>query len=116
MNKIFLGNAPITAAVDGGKSGMVHRDGEPFYWMGDTWWMGLTTRLDWPAGFHALTVDRVEKGFSVIQIVAGLYPDMDPFDERGANDVVPGVRRGGPPALAAWMAESDNTLIIPARG
>ncbi len=63
-----------------------HQDGKPFYWMGDTWWMGLTTRLDWPAGFHTLATDRVEKGFSVIQIVAGLYPDMDPFDKRGANE------------------------------
>ncbi len=37
-------------------------------------------------------------------------------DERGADDVIDGVRRGGPAALAAWMAESDNTLIIPTRG
>ena len=37
-------------------------------------------------------------------------------DERGAHDVVPRVRRGGPPALAAWIAESDNTLIIATRG
>ncbi|MCO4747552.1 MAG: DsrE family protein [Proteobacteria bacterium] len=36
-------------------------------------------------------------------------------DERGANDAVDGVRRGGPPALAAWMASSTNTLIIPTR-
>ena len=37
-------------------------------------------------------------------------------DERGAHEVVARVRRGGPPQLAAWMAESDNTLIIPTRG
>ncbi len=37
-------------------------------------------------------------------------------DERGANDAVAGVRRGGPPALATWMSDSDNTLIIPTRG
>jgi len=30
--------------------------------------------------------DRKEKGFNVIQIVAGLYPDMPPFDPRGANE------------------------------
>ncbi len=63
-----------------------HLDGTPFYWLADTWWMGLTSRLQWPAGFQALANDMVEKGFSVIQIVAGLYPDMDPFDERGANE------------------------------
>jgi hypothetical protein len=33
-----------------------------------------------------LAADRKEKGFTVIQIVAGLYPDMPPFDPRGANE------------------------------
>lgn len=36
-------------------------------------------------------------------------------DERGVHEVVEGVRRGGPPALAAWLDQSDNTLIIPTR-
>ena len=62
-----------------------HWDGTPFYWLGDTWWMGLTKRLSRP-GFQTLLRDRVRKGFSVVQIVAGLYPDMEPFDERGANE------------------------------
>jgi len=61
-------------------------DGTPFFWLGDTWWMGLTGRLSWPDGFQTLTADRVAKGFSVVQIVAGLYPDMPPFDPRGANE------------------------------
>ncbi len=63
-----------------------HADGTPFFWMGDTWWMGFTTRLSWPDGFRELTRDRVEKGFNVVQIIAGLYPDMLPFDERGENE------------------------------
>ncbi len=63
-----------------------HADGTPFLWLGDTWWMGFTRRLEWPGGFQELVADRVAKGFSVIQIVAGLYPDMEPFDERGANE------------------------------
>src|SRR5690606_7238149 len=62
-----------------------HDDGTPFFWVGDTWWMGLTSRLDWPAGFRELTADRVEKGFNVVQIVAGPYPDMDAWDPRGQN-------------------------------
>ncbi|MGI6239581.1 MAG: DUF4038 domain-containing protein [Christensenellales bacterium] len=65
---------------------LTHRDGTPFFWLGDTWWMGLTTRLSWPDDFQTLTADRVEKGYNVVQIVAGLYPDMLPFDERGANE------------------------------
>ena len=63
-----------------------HADGTPFFWLGDTWWMGLCQRLHWPDEFQALAADRVEKGFNVIQIVAGLYPDMPAFDPRGANE------------------------------
>jgi hypothetical protein len=63
-----------------------HRDGTPFFWLGDTWWMGFTKRLKWPEDFTLLTKDRVSKGFTLVQIVAGLYPDMPPFDERGANE------------------------------
>nr|MDO8115031.1 DUF4038 domain-containing protein [Candidatus Sigynarchaeota archaeon] len=63
-----------------------HADGTPFFWLGDTWWMGFTKRLHWPDEFKCLVEDRVQKGFTLIQIVAGLYPDMPPFDERGANE------------------------------
>src|ERR1043166_8398214 len=61
-------------------------DGKRFFWLGDTWWMGLCHRLEWPDEFKTLTADRVTKGFNVVQIVAGLYPDMPPFDPRGANE------------------------------
>jgi hypothetical protein len=63
-----------------------HADGTPFFWLGDTWWMGLCNRLRWPEDFQQLAADRVRKGFTVIQIIAGLYPDMPPFDPRGANE------------------------------
>jgi len=63
-----------------------HADGTPFFWLGDTWWMGLCKRLSWPDGFQTLTADRLLKGYTMVQIVAGLYPDMEPFDERGANE------------------------------
>jgi hypothetical protein len=48
-------------------------DGTPFYWLGDTWWSALSTRLSWD-GFQKLTADRTAKGFTVVQIVAGLIP------------------------------------------
>ena len=63
-----------------------HFDHTPFFWLGDTWWMGLCHRLRWPEEFEQLAADRRAKGFNVIQIVAGLYPDMPPFDPRGANE------------------------------
>jgi hypothetical protein len=65
---------------------LVYGDGTPFFWLGDTWWMGLCSRLHWPEDFQKLAADRKAKGFNVIQIVAGLYPDMFPFDPRGANE------------------------------
>lgn len=63
-----------------------HADGTPFFWLGDTWWMGLCGRLSWPQDFRALVQNRKETGFNVIQLVAGLYPDMPLFDERGRSD------------------------------
>ena len=63
-----------------------HQDGTPFFWLGDTWWMGLCERLEWPEDFKTLAADRKQKGFNVIQIVAGLYPDMPAFDDRGRNE------------------------------
>ena len=53
-----------------------HADGAPFFWLGDTWWMGLTKRLDWPDGFQMLAADRVAKGFNLVQIVAGPLPNF----------------------------------------
>jgi hypothetical protein len=61
-------------------------NGTPFFWLGDTWWMALCKRLRWPDDFETLTADRLQKGFTVVQIVAGLYPDMEPYDPRGANE------------------------------
>jgi len=63
-----------------------YADGKPFFWLGDTWWMGLCSRLSWPEDFKQLAADRVQKGFTVVQIVAGPYPDMDSFDPRGENE------------------------------
>lgn len=63
-----------------------HEDGTPFFWLADTWWMGLCERLQWPGEFQTLTSDRVRKGYSVIQTVAGLYPDMGWRDPRQVNE------------------------------
>jgi Protein of unknown function (DUF4038)/Domain of unknown function (DUF5060) len=77
-------HGPLKIAADGRH--FEHADGTHFFWLGDTWWMGLCKRLSWPDGFETLTADRVHKGFTMVQIVAGLYPDMEPYDERGANE------------------------------
>jgi hypothetical protein len=77
-------HGPVRVAAD--QRHFEHEDGTPFFWLGDTWWMGLCSRLRWPEDIQELAADRVKKGFTVIQIIAGLYPDMPPFDPRGANE------------------------------
>jgi hypothetical protein len=77
-------HGPIRVGTDGRH--FTYGDGVPFFWLGDTWWMGLCHRLHWPDEFQRLTADRRAKGFNVVQIVMGLYPDMPPFDPRGANE------------------------------
>jgi len=94
----LLIHGPLRVAKSG--HSFEHQDGTPFFWLGDTWWMGLCNRLSWPEDFQLLTADRVAKGFTVIQIVAGLYPDMPGFDPRGANE-------------AGFPWETDYTRINP---
>jgi hypothetical protein len=101
----YRGNDPLLAhgplRIAASKRTIEHADGTPLFWLGDTWWMGLCKRWSWPDDFKLMTADRVAKGFTVIQIVAGLYPDMPPFDERGANE-------------AGFPWEKDFTRINPA--
>ena len=77
-------HGPVRVAED--RLHFEHEDGTPFFWLGDTWWMALCHRLRWPDDFQALAADRVKKGFTVVQIIAGLYPDMPAYDPRGANE------------------------------
>ncbi|MCL4507820.1 MAG: DUF4038 domain-containing protein [Chloroflexi bacterium] len=80
----LLKHGPLRASAD--QHRFVHADGAPFFWLADTWWMGFTKRLSWPDDFQLLAADRAAKGFTAVQIVAGLYPDMDWYDPRGANE------------------------------
>ncbi|MDQ2947295.1 MAG: DUF4038 domain-containing protein [Acidobacteriota bacterium] len=83
-NNVLTQHGPIRVAPD--RRHFEHSDGTPFFWLADTWWMGFCKRLRWPDDFQLLTADRVRKGFTAVQIVAGLYPDMPQFDSRGANE------------------------------
>ncbi|HNZ38555.1 MAG TPA: DUF4038 domain-containing protein [Candidatus Latescibacteria bacterium] len=84
-----------------------HQDGTPFFWLGDTWWMGLCARVDWPQGFKELTADRVAKGFSVVQIIAGPYPDMDAFDPRSRNEAGFAFEKGFTSVNPSYYDHSD---------
>lgn len=80
----LLAHGPLRVSAD--RRHFEHADGTPFLWLGDTWWMSLCNRLSWPDDFQLLAADRKAKGFTVVQVVAGLYPDMPAFDPRGANE------------------------------
>lgn len=67
------------------KRHFAHQDETPFFWLGDTWWMGLCGRLN-DSEFEQLAQHRASQGFTVVQLVAGLYPDMPAFDERGKSE------------------------------
>jgi hypothetical protein len=82
-NPLFLHGRPKVAES---RRTLEYADGTPFFWLADTWWMGLCKRLSWPMDVRALSADRVAKGFTAVQIIAGPYPDMAAFDERGANE------------------------------
>lgn len=62
-----------------------HADGTPFLWLGDTWWKGLCKRMTWE-GFQELTADRKAKGFNVVQLVCGPYPDENMLEARWENE------------------------------
>jgi hypothetical protein len=87
-----------------------HADGTPFLWLADTWWLALVDRPGWDAGFTTLACERQCEGFTAIQLVAGLYPEIGPFDE-------PGRGSGGFPWLesfadlnAAWWDAADMRI------
>ena len=94
-----------------------HDDGTPFQWLGDTWWMGLTRRLAWPDDFRWLTADRLRKGFTLVQIVAGLYPDQPPFDVRAENEAGHPWTRAGKDSYVLgrpnppWWDRADERII-----
>jgi hypothetical protein len=79
----LLRHGLLRVAVD--RRHFEHADGTPFFWLGDTWWKGLCRRLPF-ADFRELTADRRAKGFSVVQIVCGPYPDEGLFQERWENE------------------------------
>jgi hypothetical protein len=72
--------------LSGDRRHFTHADGTPFFWLADSWWFGMTSRLRFPGEFGVLVRDRVEKGFSVIQFAIAFPCDIAPFDPRGANE------------------------------
>lgn len=79
----LIRRGPVRIAAD--RRHFEHVDGTPFLWLGDTWWKGLCKRID-VQGFRELCADRAAKGFNVVQIVCGPYPDEAMLEPRWANE------------------------------
>lgn len=62
-----------------------HEDGTPFLWLADTWWMVYSHRIT-DAEIEALADQRAAQGFSVIQVVAGLCAEVEPFSDAGSGE------------------------------
>ncbi|MFC0529316.1 apiosidase-like domain-containing protein [Phytohabitans kaempferiae] len=58
--------------------------GEPFPWLADTWWFAFSDRAD-DAGFAELADLRRRQGYTVVQLVAGLYPETTGFSAQSAT-------------------------------
>ena len=50
-NPLFR-HGPVQVAAN--RRHFAHTDGTPFFWLGDTWWMGLCHRLHWPDEFKQI--------------------------------------------------------------
>jgi len=86
----YSGNNPLLKhgflRVSQDKRHFEHADGTPFFWLGDTWWKGLSGRISYKE-FQKLTADRTAKGYTVVQIIGGgPFPDEPLFDERWKNE------------------------------
>ena len=84
-------------------------DGTPFCWLGDTWWYGLTSRIS-DAEFETLAKQRAAQGFNVVQLVAGLNPDVGPFDPRCANAGGYAWEAGWADLNPAWFDAADGRI------
>ena len=82
-------HGPLRMSDDGSR--LVHADGAPFFWLGDTWWMLMSDRVSFPEGFRTLADDRAAHGFTVAQVVVGFPPDSTPFKDHAEDN------EGGPP-------------------
>jgi Protein of unknown function (DUF4038)/Domain of unknown function (DUF5060) len=79
-DNVLLRHGPI--GVDDSGRHFLYTDSQPFLWAADTWWYGFVERLK-TEEFAAFAQARAAQGFNVVQIVAGLYPEMASFAERG---------------------------------
>ena len=66
------------------KTHLIYSDGTPFFYLADTWWFGMTKRLS-DIKFLKLLELRKKQGFTAIQIILGVPPEIT-IDSREAEN------------------------------
>ena len=61
---------------------LTDENGDPFLWLADTWWFALCDRVG-ESELAELARLRREQGFTVVQLVAGLLPEVEPYEDLG---------------------------------
>ena len=85
--------------------------GVPFLWLADTWWDALTDRVT-DAEIAQLAAQRAGQGFSAIQLVAGLYPEMAPFSREGESRSGWAWHPGFTSPNEAWFNDADTRVRL----
>src|SRR3989338_2546665 len=81
-----------------------------FFWLADTWWYGMTSRCSFE-DFKILVDDRKKKGFTVIQTVVGVPPEVDIYSPHAENSGgLPFVQHhSSPPRF--WSSQNDKVEL-----
>ena len=106
-------DAPAAGSLRAAPAGrhLVAGDGSPFLWIADTWWYGLVDRISTDE-FRAFAERRRDEGYSVIQIVAGLYPEIGPYDRLGSTNGRFPWHEGWAGLDPAWWDDADERIGI----
>jgi len=107
----YKGKTPLfrlgPIGISQNKHYLSHHDGTPFFYLSDTWWFGGTKRIS-DRTFSSLVKDRKKKGVTAIQIVVGIPPEVEPFDDWAQNV-------GGPPFHTDWSINPSYFDAVDAR-
>lgn len=82
-NPLYI-HGPLRIMEDGRH--FMFYDNTPFFWLGDTWWNVLSSRMSEYEEVEFLAKDRKEKGFTLVSLVNGFWCDLEPWDKRLANE------------------------------
>ncbi len=63
---------------------LVWENDTPFFYLADTEWYALTNRVD-EKTFENILIERKKQGFTAIQIVVGIPPEIDIWDENAKS-------------------------------